>query len=96
MVRKRGKLPGEVIKHTYDLEYGQDMVEVQADAIKPGERVVVLDDLLATGGTMGAAIQLLRGVGAEVVAAAAIIELTFLTGRTKLDVPFTSVLSYES
>jgi len=96
MVRKRGKLPGEVIRHNYDLEYGQDVVEVQADAIEPGERVVVLDDLLATGGTMGAAIQLLRRVGAEVVAAASIIELTFLMGRTKLDVPFTSILSYES
>jgi adenine phosphoribosyltransferase len=96
MVRKRGKLPGEVIRHHYDLEYGQDVVEVQADAIAPGERVVVLDDLLATGGTMGAAIQLLRGVGAEVVAAASIIELTFLAGRARLDVPFTSILSYES
>jgi len=96
MVRKRGKLPGEVIRHNYDLEYGQDVIEVQADAIEPGERVVVLDDLLATGGTMGAAIQLLRGVGAEVVAAASIIELTFLAGRARLDVPFTSILSYES
>jgi adenine phosphoribosyltransferase len=96
MVRKRGKLPGEVIRHKYDLEYGQDVVEVQADAIKPGERVVVLDDLLATGGTMAAAIQLLRGVGAEVVAAAAIIELTFLAGRARLDVPFTPILSYDS
>ncbi|HVO01505.1 MAG TPA: adenine phosphoribosyltransferase [Candidatus Cybelea sp.] len=96
MVRKRGKLPGEVIRHNYDLEYGQDVVEVQADAIEPGERVVVLDDLLATGGTMGAAIQLLRRVGADVVASAAIIELSFLTGRTRLDVPFSSVLSYDS
>lgn len=96
MVRKRGKLPGEIIRHSYDLEYGQDVVEVQADAIKPGERVVVLDDLLATGGTMGAAIQLLRQVGGEVVAAASIIELTFLSGRARLNVPFTSILSYDS
>ena len=96
MVRKRGKLPGEVIRHQYDLEYGQDVVEVQADAIKPGERVVVLDDLLATGGTMGAAIQLLRQVGADVVAAAAIIELTFLAGRARLSVPFSTILSYDS
>ena len=96
MVRKRGKLPGEVIRHNYDLEYGQDVVEVQADAIKPGERVVVLDDLLATGGTMGAAIQLLRQVGAEVVAAASIIELTFLAGRARLGVPFSTILSYDS
>jgi adenine phosphoribosyltransferase len=96
MVRKRGKLPGEVIRHSYDLEYGQDIVEVQADAIQPGERVVVLDDLLATGGTMGAAIKLLTSVGAEVVAAAAIIELNFLMGRAKLGVPFNAVLSYDS
>ena len=96
MVRKRGKLPGEVIRHTYDLEYGQDIVEVQADAVQPGERVVVLDDLLATGGTMAAAIKLLRSVGAEVVAAASIIELTFLAGRARLDVPFSTVLSYDS
>ena len=96
MVRKRGKLPGEIIRHSYDLEYGQDVVEVQADAIKPGERVVVLDDLLATGGTMAAAIQLLRQVGGDVVAAASIIELNFLMGRTKLDVPFNAILSYDS
>jgi adenine phosphoribosyltransferase len=96
MVRKRGKLPGEIIRHSYDLEYGQDVVEVQADAIKPGERVVVLDDLLATGGTMAAAIQLLRQVGGDVVAAASIIELTFLSGRAKLGVPFSTVLSYDS
>ncbi len=96
MVRKRGKLPGEIIRHEYDLEYGKDVVEVQADAIKKGERVVVLDDLLATGGTMGAAIRLLRQVGGEVVAAASIIELTFLEGRAKLDVPFSTILSYDS
>ena len=96
MVRKRGKLPGEVIRHQYDLEYGQDVVEVQADAIKPGERVVVLDDLLATGGTMAAAIQLLRQVGGEVVGAASIIELTFLSGRARLNVPFSTILSYDS
>jgi adenine phosphoribosyltransferase len=85
-----------VIRHTYDLEYGQDIVEVQADAVQPGERVVVLDDLLATGGTMAAAIKLLRSVGAEVVAAASIIELSFLVGRAKLDVPFNAILSYDS
>ena len=96
MVRKRGKLPGEVIRHSYDLEYGQDMIEVQAGALEQGERVVVLDDLLATGGTMAAAIHLLRGVGADVVAAASVIELAFLAGRARLDVPFSSVLSYES
>jgi len=96
MVRKRGKLPGAVMRHTYDLEYGTDMVEIQADAIRPGQRVVVLDDLLATGGTLTAAIALLRKAGAEVTAAACIIELAFLSGRSRLDVPFTSVISYES
>ena len=96
MVRKRGKLPGEVIRHEYDLEYGQDVVEIQAEAITPGERVIVLDDLLATGGTLSAAITLLRKVGADVAAAACIIELTFLAGRARLDVPFNALLSYES
>ena len=96
MVRKRGKLPGEVIRHHYDLEYGQDIVEIQADAVKPGQRVIVLDDLMATGGTMAAAIALLRKVGAEVAASATIIELAFLKGRARLDVPFHAMLSYES
>jgi adenine phosphoribosyltransferase len=95
MVRKKGKLPGSTIPFTYDLEYGTDTVEVQADAIRPGQRVVVLDDLLATGGTMAAAIQLLRNVGAEVAAAACIIELSFLSGRDRLDVPFTALVAYD-
>jgi adenine phosphoribosyltransferase len=96
MVRKRGKLPGKVIPYSYELEYGTDTVEIQADAIAPGHRVVVLDDLLATGGTMSAAIKLLRSVGAEVVGAACIIELAFLDGRAKIDAPFESVVSYDS
>ena len=96
MVRKRGKLPGATIPLSYDLEYGTDTVEVQADAIKPGQRVIVLDDLLATGGTLGAAVRLCRLVGGDVVAAACIIELAFLKGRQRIDVPFTSVVSYDS
>ncbi len=96
MVRKRGKLPGRVIPFNYDLEYGTDTVEIQADAVARGHRVVVLDDLLATGGTMAAAIALLRAVGAEVVGAACIIELAFLEGRRKIDCPFESVVRYES
>jgi len=95
MLRKRGKLPGAKIGHDYALEYGTDRIEIQEDAIIPGQRVVVVDDLLATGGTMIAAIQLLRKVGAEVPAAAALIELTFLGGRQKLDVPFEALLSYD-
>ena len=96
MVRKRGKLPGRTIRHTYDLEYGTDTVEIQADAIEKGQKVVVLDDLLATGGTLGAAVRLLRNVGADVKGAACIIELTFLEGRKRLDVPFTSLIAYDS
>src|SRR5579863_7869164 len=96
MVRKRGKLPGQTIPYTYDLEYGSDTIEIQADAIKPGQRVIVLDDLLATGGTLSAAIRLVRMVGGDVLAAACIIELAFLEGRKRIDVPFTSVVSYES
>lgn len=95
MVRKKGKLPGRTVRHTYDLEYGTDTVEIQEDAIRPGQRVVVLDDLLATGGTMAAAIALLRGVGADVRAAAFIIELAFLNGRAKLDVPVNTLISYD-
>ena len=93
MVRKQNKLPGETIQHTYDLEYGTDTVEIQADAITPGQRVVVIDDLLATGGTMAAAISLLRKVGADVCAAACIIELSFLTGREALDIPITTLIA---
>ena len=96
MLRKRGKLPGRVVGHDYSLEYGVDRLEIQADAIAPGQRVVVVDDLLATGGTMAAAIALLRAVGAEVPAAAALIELTFLGGRGNLGVPFDSLVAYDS
>ncbi len=96
MLRKRGKLPGPVIGLDYALEYGTDRIEVQADAVIPGQRVVVVDDLLATGGTMAAGIELLRKVGAEVPAAATLIELTFLNGRKRLDVPVNTLVSYDS
>ncbi|HQT39998.1 MAG TPA: adenine phosphoribosyltransferase [Acidocella sp.] len=96
MLRKRGKLPGATVGLDYDLEYGQDRIEIQADAVKPGARVVVVDDLLATGGTMAAGIKLLENVGAEVVAAAALIELSFLGGRQRLSVPFESLVQYDS
>lgn len=96
MVRKRGKLPGPTVSYTYDLEYGSDTVEIQADAIQPGQRVVVLDDLLATGGTLAAAIGLCRKVGGTVASAACIIELGFLDGRKRLDVPFHSAIEYDS
>ena len=96
MLRKRGKLPGPVIGLDYALEYGTDRIEVQADAVIPGQRVVVVDDLLATGGTMAAGIELLRKVGAEVPAAATLIELTFLNGRKRLDVPVDALIAYDS
>jgi len=95
MVRKQGKLPGPCIPYQYDLEYGTDVLEVQADAVIPGQRVVVLDDLLATGGTMRAATELLRQVGADVVGSACIIELNFLNGREKLDIPCSTLVSYD-
>ena len=96
MLRKRGKLPGPTIGLDYDLEYGTDRIEIQADAVIPGQRVVVVDDLLATGGTMAAGIALLRKVGAEVPAAATLIELSFLRGREKLDVPVDTLIAYDS
>ena len=96
MLRKRGKLPGETIGHDYALEYGTDRIEIQADAVDKGQRVIVVDDLLATGGTMAAGIALLRKIGAIVPATAAMIELTFLNGRKRLDVPFETLVSYDS
>ncbi len=96
MVRKEGKLPGETIRHTYELEYGADTIEIQSDAVTDGQRLVVLDDLLATGGTAAAAVTLLRSVGADVRAAVFIIELNFLNGRDKLDLPITSLVGYDS
>ncbi len=96
MVRKEGKLPGPTLPRTYELEYGTDTIEIQADAVEPGQRVVLLDDLLATGGTMNAAAQLLRKSGAEVLAGACLIELAFLNGRDRLDIPMTSLVSYDS
>ena len=95
MVRKPGKLPGPTIGHDYALEYGTDRLEVQKDAVHPGQRVVVVDDLLATGGTMVAAIELLQKIGAVVPAAAALIELTFLNGRSRVPVPVDTLMAYD-
>jgi adenine phosphoribosyltransferase len=94
MVRKRGKLPGRTVPHTYQLEYGADTIEIQDDAVRKGQRVVVLDDVLATGGTLAAAIMLLRKAGGDVRGAACIIELGFLEGRSRLDVAFDSLVTY--
>ncbi len=98
MIRKKGKLPGVTIGHTYDLEYGSDTIEIQADAISPGQRVIIMDDLLATGGTASAAVELIRDVGGVVAGASFIVELTFLPGRAKLDalqVPASTLTAYD-
>ncbi len=96
MLRKQGKLPGTTVRHTYALEYGTDTIEIQQDAIKKGARVALVDDLLATGGTMAAAVTLLENVGGVVPAAACVIELTFLEGRKRLKVPVETLLQYDS
>ena len=86
-VRKPGKLPAETVEIRYALEYGEDALQIHKDALAPGARVLVVDDLLATGGTAAAAVGLVRALGAEVVACSFLIELAFLGGREKLDVP---------
>src|SRR5207247_8122484 len=84
-VRKPGKLPAETVKASYDLEYGQDTLEIHRDAIQKRQRVLVVDDLLATGGTPASVIQLIRQLGGEVAGAAFLVELEFLNGRKKLN-----------
>jgi adenine phosphoribosyltransferase len=83
-VRKPGTLPGDTVAVEYDLEYGKDVLEIHKDAIKPGQRVAVVDDLLATGGTIGAVTKLVEQAGGEVAAVCFTIELTELNGRDKL------------
>lgn len=95
MVRKKGKLPGKTLSRSYALEYGEDTMEMQEGIIKPDERVVLCDDLLATGGTASAALALARQAGAEVIHAVFVIELNFLQGRTRLDVPVSSLMRYD-
>jgi adenine phosphoribosyltransferase len=95
MIRKQGKLPGEVVSYTYDLEYGTDTVELQHDAVKPGQRVLIVDDLIATGGTLAAACALMRKIGAEVAGIACLVELGFLDGRDRLDVPIAALARYD-
>jgi len=83
-VRKLGKLPGEVISTEYDLEYGTNTLELHSDAISPGDRVLIVDDLLATGGTVSATIQLVERLQGQVAAVAFLVELTDLKGRDRL------------
>ena len=95
-VRKPGKLPSETISYSYGLEYGTDTLQIHKDAIKPGQRVAIIDDLLATGGTMEAAAKLIEQLGGEVVKIVFVMELEGLEGRKKLEgYDVESVISYE-
>ena len=95
-IRKKGKLPWKTIQTSYSLEYGEAVVEIHEDAVRPGETILLVDDLLATGGTAGAAVELLNDLGAELVGISFLIELAFLDGRSRLgDHRIDSILSYE-
>ena len=95
-VRKIGKLPGKTIEVEYELEYGRDALAMHEDAIAPGQRVLAVDDLLATGGTMGATLRLIEQLGGRVVGVAFMIELGFLGGREKLkNYPLHSLIVYD-
>lgn len=94
-IRKKGKLPYQTHEASYELEYGSNTVAIHTDAVQPGSRVILVDDLLATGGTAGAAVSLLKKIGANIVEASFLIELGFLSGRDKLDrVPVRSLIVY--
>ena len=94
MVRKKGKLPWKTVEHTYELEYGSDTLQLNADAFEGGQRVVICDDLLATGGTAAAAVELVRKTGGDPVALACLIELADLGGKVKVHIPTESLLIY--
>lgn len=95
-VRKPGKLPGETIKFEYDLEYGSDVLEMHKDAIKPGQKIVIIDDLLATGGTLRSTVKLIKQLGGEVAGVLCLIELTYLKGRNLLEgYDVRSLIKYE-
>ncbi|RKP06018.1 phosphoribosyltransferase-like protein [Thamnocephalis sphaerospora] len=93
-VRKRGKLPGACINAEYVKEYGKDIFEMQADAIKPGQNIIVVDDLIATGGSAAAAGNLVKQLAGNIIRYLFIVELDFLEGRKKLDAPAYSLLRY--
>lgn len=94
-VRKPGKLPADTISQDYDLEYGSNTLEIHKDALAPGERVLIIDDLIATGGSAGATVALVEKLGAKVVGMGLVIELAFLKGRDRLgDIPIESLLTY--
>ena len=94
-IRKTGKLPWMTVMESYDLEYGTDQLEVHSDAIQPGQKVLIVDDVLATGGTASAAVRLMRKLGADVVGVQVLIELGYLDGRQKLsDIKLVSEITY--
>jgi len=94
-IRKKGKLPYKVHRITYSLEYGEDTLEIHEDAIEKGKNVLIIDDLLATGGTIGAAIEMVKKIGGNIVGVAFLIELAFLNGREKLpDCEMVALVSY--
>ena len=94
-IRKPGKLPWKTASESYDLEYGSDTIEIHEDAVNPGQRVLLVDDLLATGGTMSAALKLVRRIGGKAVGCAFVIELRFLNGRSRLgDTPARSLVGF--
>ena len=95
LARKKGKLPWDTISHHYDLEYGSNCLEMHCDAIQQGDRVIVIDDLLATGGTVEAINTLIRKMGGEVVANCFVVELSFLKGRDKLNTEVISLAEYD-
>lgn len=96
LVRKKGKLPRKTISESYALEYGTEKIEIHTDAVKPGEKVLIVDDLIATGGTVKAAANLIERLGGEVAGAVFLIELVGLNGREKLkNYPVRSVITYE-
>lgn len=94
-IRKKGKLPGQCVQLEYQLEYGVDVLEIQTDAIRPGQRVVVVDDLLATGGTLEAAVRLIRKAQGEVVECVVLMELAGLKGRAKAAADVHAFIQYE-
>jgi adenine phosphoribosyltransferase len=97
-IRKKGKLPHETVRVAYSLEYGLDEMEMHKDGVAPGEKVILIDDLIATGGTAEAAVKLLRQIGADIVAACFVIDLPDLGGRKKLEalgVPVSTLIDFE-
>ena len=95
MIRKKGKLPGETLSHTYSLEYGQDTLEIQNNSTLIGKRIAIVDDVLATGGTLNAAATLADKLGSIVACSACLLELSFLNGRDNINTPFISLINID-